>query len=109
QADYAGESWAYKKQIAYTDSDITGNAASATKLQNVRKINGVDFDGTQDINLEAPLRFNGTISTLQQLDQALLDGKYTVVGFSVAGLYGYGFLVVLRSGGACHQIYYPHM
>ncbi|MEQ1216072.1 phage tail protein, partial [Acinetobacter nosocomialis] len=37
QADYAGESWAYKKQIAYTDSDITGNAASATKLQNVRK------------------------------------------------------------------------
>ncbi|MEQ1217113.1 hypothetical protein ABLT76_19705, partial [Acinetobacter nosocomialis] len=36
-------------------------------------------------------------------------GKYTVVGFSVAGLYGYGFLVVLRSGGACHQIYYPHM
>ncbi|HHX4868093.1 TPA: hypothetical protein ACVB57_004106, partial [Acinetobacter nosocomialis] len=102
-------SWAYKKQIAYTDSDITGNAASATKLQNVRKINGVDFDGTQDINLEAPLRFNGTISTLQQLDQALLDGKYTVVGFSVAGLYGYGFLVVLRSGGACHQIYYPHM
>ncbi|MCR6568711.1 phage tail-collar fiber domain-containing protein [Acinetobacter baumannii] len=108
QADYAGESWAYKKQIAYTDSDITGNAASATKLQNVRKINGVDFDGTQDINIEAPVRFNGTISNLQQLDQALLDGKYTVAEFNVAGLYGYGVLVVFRSGGMCHQVYYPH-
>ena len=108
QADYAGESWAYKKQIAYTDSDITGNAASATKLQNVRKINGVDFDGTQDINIEAPVRFNGTISNLQQIDQALLDGKYTVVEFNVAGLYGYGVLVVFRSGGMCHQVYYPH-
>ncbi|MBF6975833.1 hypothetical protein HN244_21110, partial [Acinetobacter baumannii] len=42
------------------------------------------------------------------LDQALLDGKYTVVDYKVAGLYGYGFLVVFRSGGACHQVYFPH-
>ena len=35
-----------------TSSDsITGNAATATKLQNSVKINGVTFDGTQDINI----------------------------------------------------------
>lgn len=97
-----------KKELAYTDSSISGNAASATRLQNARRINNVLFDGLQDISIEAPVRFNGTISTLQQLDQALLDGKYTVVEFNVAGLYGYGVLVVFRSGGMCHQVYYPH-
>lgn len=30
---------------------LKGNADSATKLQTPRKINGVDFDGTKDINL----------------------------------------------------------
>lgn len=109
QADYSSDTWTIKKQIAYTDSNISGNAASATKLQNGRKINDVVFDGTKDIYLEAPVRFNGTISTLQQLDQALLDGKYTVVEFNVAGLYGYGVLVVFRSGVICHQVYYPHL
>ncbi len=109
QADYSSDTWTIKKQIAYTDSNISGNAASATKLQNGRKINDVVFDGTKDIYLEAPVRFNGTISTLQQLDTALKDGKYTVVEFAVAGLYGYGFLVVFRSGGTCHQVYYPHL
>lgn len=40
------------RTLAYTDSAITGNAASAstaTKLTTARKINGVLFDGTQDI------------------------------------------------------------
>ncbi|EMI5631439.1 phage tail protein [Acinetobacter baumannii] len=108
QAEYTSDTWTIKKQIAYTDSSISGNAASATRLQNARRINNVLFDGLQDISIEAPVRFNGTISNLQQLDQALLDGKYTVTELNVAGLYGYGFLVVIRSGGACHQIYYPH-
>ena len=36
-----------------TSSDsITGNAATATKLQNSVKINGVTFDGTQDIDID---------------------------------------------------------
>lgn len=97
-----------KKELAYTDSSITGNAATATKFQTGRTINGTVFDGSQDINIEAPVRWNGNISSIEQLDQALLDGKYTVVAFSVAGLYGYGVLAVYRSGGTCHQIYYPH-
>lgn len=32
---------------------ITGNAGTATKLQNSRKINGVSFDGTADISVKA--------------------------------------------------------
>ena len=38
---------------ANTSTTCTGNAATATKLQTARKINGVAFDGTQDITVEA--------------------------------------------------------
>ena len=38
---------------ASTSTTCTGNAATATKLQTARKINGVAFDGTQDITVEA--------------------------------------------------------
>ena len=31
--------------------DITGNASTSTKLQTARKINGVEFDGSTDINI----------------------------------------------------------
>ena len=37
--------------IAYLDSNITGNAATATALQTARTIGGVSFDGTGNINL----------------------------------------------------------
>ena len=33
-------------------TNITGNAGTATKLKTARKINGIDFDGTGDINLD---------------------------------------------------------
>lgn len=33
--------------------DVTGNAGTATKLQTARNINGVPFDGTQDISVSA--------------------------------------------------------
>ena len=46
---------------------VTGNAGSATRLQNVRKINNVDFDGTSDItvvaNTNQPLSFGEGISS----------------------------------------------
>ena len=38
---------------ASTSTTCTGNAATATKLQTARKINGVAFDGTHDITVEA--------------------------------------------------------
>ncbi len=37
--------------LALTSSNITGNAASATKLQTARTINGVSFDGTKNITV----------------------------------------------------------
>lgn len=44
------------KRIAFTDSNITGNAASATKLQTARTIWGQSFDGTGNVtgNLYIP-------------------------------------------------------
>lgn len=45
----AGITW--EKDLAFTDSDITGNAATATKLQTARTINGVAFDGTANITV----------------------------------------------------------
>ncbi len=38
------------KTLAFTDSDITGNAASATKLATARTIWGQSFDGTADVS-----------------------------------------------------------
>ncbi|CAM3017697.1 phage tail protein [Acinetobacter celticus] len=87
---------------------LDSNVASATKLQTPRKINNVEFNGEQDISIDAPLMFRGQINTLNGVDAAVLDGKYTVVDLSVAGLYGYGILVVIRVGGTCHQIFYSH-
>ena len=39
--------------IAPAQTDITGNAGTATKLQTPRTINGVDFDGSADITINA--------------------------------------------------------
>lgn len=51
--DFGATTWKLKKQIAYIDSNITGNANTATKLATARKINGVAFDGTKDITISA--------------------------------------------------------
>lgn len=48
QADYAsGSAWEVGKTLAYKDD----NVASASKLQTPRTINGVAFDGTQNITI----------------------------------------------------------
>ena len=39
--------------LSVTGSGITGNASTATKLQNARKIAGVSFDGSSDISIPA--------------------------------------------------------
>ena len=40
-------------EAALSAEICTGNAATASKLQTARKISGVDFDGSKDINLPA--------------------------------------------------------
>lgn len=39
--------------LSVTGNGITGNASTATKLQNARKIAGVSFDGSSDISISA--------------------------------------------------------
>ena len=41
--------WGNWKQLAFTDSSITGNSATATKLKTARTINGTNFDGSGNI------------------------------------------------------------
>ena len=47
--DNANGSWKDWKTVAFTDSNISGNAGSATKLQTARTINGTSFDGSANI------------------------------------------------------------
>ncbi len=41
--------WGSWKQLAFTDSSITGNAKTATTLQTARTINGTSFNGSANI------------------------------------------------------------
>lgn len=52
-SSWNGATWMSPKQIAYTDSNITGNSGSTTKLQTAVKINGTPFDGSYDVTVPA--------------------------------------------------------
>ena len=51
RGDRDPQQWSSYSEIAFTNSNITGNAATATKLETARKVNGVDFDGSKDITI----------------------------------------------------------
>ena len=88
--------------IAWTDfsstapADITGNAATATKLENARNINGVSFDGTAAININLINNltrgsyltgdtFNGSAETTWAVDATPLNVGDKVVARDVNG------------------------
>lgn len=60
-AGYATQSWVNSKGYITANDNITGNAATATKLKSTVKIFGNDFDGTKDIN-PSLITFNGDIT-----------------------------------------------
>ena len=64
---YSGSTkgWSNWKTIAFTDSDITGNAATADKLKTKRKLWGQDFDGTA--NVSGDMTGVGIINTIFNL------------------------------------------
>ena len=72
--------------VAHLDSDITGNAATATALATARAINGVDFDGTAPITVTAAA---GTL-TGTELKSTVVTSSLTSVGtlgsLTVSGL-----------------------
>lgn len=60
----------------FVGASLTGNAFSATQLANARKINGVSFNGTNDITVTAAA---GTL-TGNQLNSTVTQSSLTVVG-----------------------------
>ena len=80
------EVWSGWKTIAFTDSNITGNAATADKLKNKVKIWGQDFDGSSDIS--------GGLSGVTSINS---DGSIVLIGgatnnYSGARLHTKGFI-----------------
>ena len=58
--------------------NITGNAGTATKLQNARTINGIAFDGSVDITVPAGVPYTGATQAVDlgayELKTSLLNG-----------------------------------
>lgn len=104
QAAQSATTWGTAKRLAYD----TDNVASATKLETPRAINGVNFDGSANITITADLPLIGSITNQTTLDAATTAGKYLVVAYGIAGLYGYGVLHVYKLGDTIHQTYYAH-
>lgn len=90
---------------------ITGNAATATKLETARTINGIAFDGTSDITINAATlsanTFNGTQKIVGDLE---VTGRLLLgVGFE-KNLSGYGYQklpsgLILQWGEATESVY----
>lgn len=89
-----GTGWSDIKEVAFTDSDIAGNAASATKLQTPRKIWGNDFDGTQDVYQD--LMFNHSYK-IQWRENTYADAFAIYPEF--AGVGDYNKLIIASSVG----------
>ena len=64
--------WGKWNKVAFTTSDISGNADTATKLQTPRTINGVSFDGSANITIQD--------STKLPLAGGTITGALTVNG-----------------------------
>ena len=87
---------------------LTGNAATATKLQTARTINGVSFDGTANITIAAETPYITAITSDATLASATTPGLYSVVEYTIAGLYNYGLLRVWSNGSVWNQMFISH-
>ena len=87
---------------------FNGNAASATKLQTARTINGISFDGTSNITIAAETPSIATITSDATLASATTPGLYSVVEYQIAGLYGYGLLRVWSFANVWNQMFISH-
>lgn len=109
QGAVGSDTWTSIKTIAYTDSSITGNAATATKLQTPRSIGitgavtgaGVNFDGTNNVSINTTAvdatKLTGTVpnaSITGTYTDVTLDisngGLYSIKGTNSATAYGLG-------------------
>lgn len=87
---YINNNWDNWKTIAFTDSDITGNAATATKLKTAVSLWGNTFDGTRSLNNKITLANRHSIAWEPNNGAAniealvLNDGNNFLIGQGVA-------------------------
>jgi hypothetical protein len=85
-----------------TSNTFIGNATSATKLRDVRKINGVNFDGTTDIIIQDSTRVSksgDTMSGFLTLHAQPQDSLHAATKNYVDGKFGVGGILGIASGG----------
>lgn len=87
--------------VAHLDSDITGNAATATALETARTINGTSFDGTGNITVTAA----ATTLTGTSLKSTVVGSSLTSVG-TLTSLTTSGALTVGSDGSGADVIFY---
>ena len=95
-----GQPW---KKIAFTDSSITGNSASATKLQTARTLWGQSFDGTANvggkITVGGDVQYMVDGTTRRGSNGARLFSDEGFIGFSkVFGMNGVGSFTGISLG-----------
>jgi hypothetical protein len=71
--------------VAHLDSDITGNAATATALETARTIGGVSFDGTANINLPGVNTAGNQNTSGNAATATALETARTIAGTSFDG------------------------
>ena len=97
------------KTIAFTDSDITGNAATATKLKNKVSLWGNEFDGTQSLSgtivltNDNHIRIKDTLGTDCSVigmtsGNNLMVGGDMISGSRTHNTYLYGYNIYFRTG-----------
>lgn len=79
------------------NGELTGNAATATKLQTARTINGVSFDGTQNINIAINHGRTEPTSITSLLD---IDAMNTACNTNVMNINNSTYGVVAYGGDA---------
>lgn len=98
---------------AYLSADTTGNAATATKLQTARTINGVAFDGSANITITAATpatltrgsyltgsNFNGSAATTWAVDATSANTASKVVARDASGNFSAGTITAALNGNA---------
>lgn len=91
-----------QKGIVQLSNSVTGSSEEIAASEKAVKL--VQDDTNRKLNRG----INGTITNQAQLDGAIDQGVYQVSGFQINGMYGYGFLFVMRNGNVISQYYVSH-
>lgn len=77
-------------------TDVTGNAETATKLETARKINGVAFDGSKDISIDL-LASAGRVTALEGTTQGAQSGLQMYEAYKNGYPENYGNVLHLKA------------